>query len=101
MTGLEFRDLQGLAEFRAAEAMQRTVWGQGDKEDPADLMMVIQQEGGIAAGAFDGGQLLGYVFGFPTRAPHVQHSHRLAVLPQGRGRGLGLRLKWFQREWCL
>ena len=24
---------------------------------------------------------VGYVFGFPTRQPRIQHSHRLAVLP--------------------
>ena len=95
------RDLQGMDEFRAAEALQRAVWGAGDKEDPADLMMVIQHEGGLVAGAFRDGQLLGYVFGFPTVTPGVQHSHRLAVLPQARSLGLGMRLKWYQRDWCL
>ncbi len=98
---LQFRDLSGMAEFRAAEALQRAVWGEGDKEDPADLMMVIQQEGGLAAGAFAEGRLLGYVFGFPTVSPGIQHSHRLAVLPEARGTGLGVRLKWYQRDWCL
>lgn len=96
-----FRDLQGMADFRAAEALQRAVWGAGDKEDPADLMMVIQHEGGLAAGAFQDGRLLGYVFGFPTVTPGVQHSHRLAVLGDARGLGLGARLKWYQRDWCL
>ncbi|MBN8629752.1 MAG: GNAT family N-acetyltransferase [Rhodobacterales bacterium] len=101
MTGLVFRDLSGMAEFRAAEDLQRTVWGEGDLPDPADLMMVIQAEGGLVGGAYDEGQLLAYVFGFPTRDPQVQHSHRLAVLPEARGRHLGLRLKIYQRQWCL
>lgn len=96
-----FRDLRGMAEFRRAEALQRAVWGEGDKEDPADLMMVIQHEGGLAAGAFRDGELLGYVFGFPTVTPGVQHSHRLAVLGSARGLGLGAKLKWYQRDWCL
>ncbi len=97
-----FRDLAGMDEFVAAEAMQTAVWGKGDKVDPADLMMVIAQEGGLAAGAFDdGAKLLGYVFGFPTVTPGVQHSHRLAVLPEARNLGLGSRLKWYQRDWCL
>lgn len=101
MTDVTFRDLSGMAEFRAAEDLQRAVWGEGDLPDPADLLMVIQAEGGLVAGAFVDGQLLGYVFGFPTRDPQVQHSHRLAVLPQARGLHIGLRLKFYQRDWGL
>ncbi len=101
MTEVEFRELAGMAEFRAVEALQREVWGEGDLPDPADLMMVIQAEGGLVGGAFAEGRLMGYVFGFPTRDPLVQHSHRLAVLPSARGLGLGVRLKHFQRDWCL
>ena len=101
MTDVIFRELEGMAEFRAAEDLQRTVWGDGDQPDPADLMMVIQAEGGLVGGAFVDGRLMGYVFGFPTRDPLVQHSHRLAVLPTARGLHLGLRLKHFQRSWAL
>lgn len=101
MSEVAFRDLAGMAEFRAAEDLQRAVWGEGDLPDPADLMMVIQAEGGLAGGAFAGGRLVGYVFGFPTRDPAVQHSHRLAVGARARGLGLGLRLKLYQRDWCL
>ncbi len=99
--GVILRDLTGMAEFRAAERLQNAVWGDDDLADPGDLMMVIQQEGGLVAGAFRGDVLLGYVFGFPTREAAVQHSHRLAVLPQARGLGLALALKWYQRDWCL
>lgn len=98
---LALRDLSGMPEFLAAEELQRQIWGKDDTADPADLMMVIQQEGGLVAGAFDGGTLVGYVFGFPTREAHVQHSHRLGVLPSMRGGGLSLQLKRYQREWCL
>ncbi len=90
-----------MGEFRQAETLQREVWGEDDLPDPADLMMVIQAEGGLVAGAFAAGRLAGYVFGFPTRDPEIQHSHRLAVLDQSRGSGLGLQLKRYQREWCL
>ena len=95
------RDLSGMEEFFKAEQLQRDVWGADDTEDPADLMMVIQHEGGLVAGAFEGERLVGYIFGFPTREPHVQHSHRLAVHPDARGKSLALRLKRYQRDWCL
>lgn len=101
MSEVTFRDLSGMAEFRAAEDLQREVWGEGDLPDPADLMMVIQAEGGLVGGAFLAGRLVGYIFGFPTSDPAVQHSHRLAVLTRTRGLGLGLRLKHYQRDWCL
>jgi len=101
MTDVTFRDLSGMAEFREAEALQRAVWGEGDQPDPADLMMVVQAEGGLVGGAFVEGRLVGYVFGFPTRDPQVQHSHRLAVRAEARGLSLGVRLKHYQRDWCL
>ncbi len=95
------RDLAGMPEFLAAEDLQRQIWGADDTADPADLMMVIQHEGGLVAGAFDGATLVGYIFGFPTRDPEVQHSHRLGVLPSVRGGGLSVQLKRYQRDWCL
>lgn len=95
------RDLSGMAEFLQAEALQRAVWGQDDTADPGDLMMVVQAEGGLCAGAYRDGKMLGYIFAFPTREAGVQHSHRLAVLAETRGLGLGVRLKWYQRDWCL
>lgn len=101
MAQLEIRDLSGMAEFRLAETLQNVVWGKDDTADPADLMMVMQAEGGLCAGAFQEGRLIGYVFGFPTKDPGVQHSHRLAVHPDARGMHLGSRLKWYQRDWCL
>ncbi len=45
--------------------------------------------------------MVGLVFGFPTRDPAVQHSHILGTLAEWRGLGIGARLKWFQRGWCL
>ncbi|MCV2863949.1 GNAT family N-acetyltransferase [Albidovulum sediminicola] len=99
--GLILRELSGVAELKASEAFQRTVWGEDDPADNSDLMLAIAHEGGLVAGAFKDGRMLGFLFGFPTRDPKVQHSHRLAVHPDSRGMGLGLKLKWFQRDWCL
>lgn len=98
---LILRPLQGVAELKTAEQFQRTVWGADDPPDNSDILLAIQHEGGLVAGAFRGAQMLGFIFGFPTRDAQVQHSHRLAVHPDSRGMGLGAKLKWFQRDWCL
>ena len=101
MNDVLIRDLKGMDEFRAAEELQYAVWGEDEVVVPGDIMKVIQAEGGIAAGTFKDGDLIGFVFGFPTREPHLQHSHLLAVHPKDRGLGLGAQLKWYQRDWCL
>ncbi len=69
-------------------------------------MVAMVHAGGMAAGAFSAGEMVGFVFGFPSYRPgkpqpNGLHSHLLAVLPEYRGHGLGKALKWFQREWCL
>lgn len=100
-SGLVIRELESIAELKRSEDFQTEVWGENDKPDNADILLAIQHEGGLVAGAFHEGRMLGFLFGFPTSRPDVQHSHRLAVHPDSRGLGLGLKLKWFQRDWCL
>ncbi|PIE13475.1 MAG: GNAT family N-acetyltransferase [Rhodobacterales bacterium] len=100
-TGLTIRELNSVAELKRSEAFQREVWGEDDPADNSDIMLAIQHEGGLVAGAFLDGRMLGFVFGFPTSEPDAQHSHRLAVHPDSRGMGLGRKLKWYQRDWCL
>jgi len=101
MTDLVIRDLSGMEEFFKAAQLHRDVWGADEAEDPAMLMMVLQNEGGLLAGAFDDGCLVGYIFGFMARERHVQYSHKLAIHPRKRCQGLALRLKHYQRDWCL
>ena len=96
------RELETPTEFKQTERVQRVAWNMDDIDIvPAATMIAIAHEGGLAAGAFDGGRMVGFVFGFPTADPKLHHSHMLAVLPEYRGTGLAVRLKLFQRSWCL
>ena len=69
---------------------------------PPDLIAATHA-GGLTAGAFEGERMLGFVHGIPRTNAGVpcQHSHLLAVAPEAQGRGLAVRLKLFQRSWCL
>jgi chorismate synthase len=99
---LEIRELNSIADMVSAEQIQRKVWGLDSIPTPKETLIPIQHEGGLLAGAFTPqGEMVGLVFGFPTRDPAVMHSHILGTLEAWRGLGIGARLKWFQRNWCL
>ena len=102
---LRIRPLETRAEYEACVALQRDIWGR-DFVDvvPATILMVSQQVGGVASGAFDAeGRLVGFVFGISgVRNGVTAHwSDMLAVRPEARGCGLGRRLKLHQRELLL
>jgi predicted GNAT superfamily acetyltransferase len=64
------------------------------------MLQVSRKMGGIVAGAFDGDRLIGFVYGITgVRDGAVAHwSHMLAVAEAWRDRGVGRRLKSFQRD---
>lgn len=95
------RELDSIEDMQAAEEIQLRVWGMDIHPHPKEILIPIQHEGGLLAGAFYGKEMVGIVLGFPTRDPAVQHSQILATLSEWRGMGIGARLKWFQRDWCL
>ena len=102
---LPIRPLSSVADLRAVEALQREVWGFDDVEVvPLHVLMTAARHGGVVLGAFDGGTLAGFSFAFRGSDPDgtsVLCSHLLAVAPAARGRGLGVALKWAQREAAL
>lgn len=101
MSGIEIRPLQGQAEYAACIALQRRTWGDTFAEVvPGTILMVAEEMGGVASGAFDGGRLVGFVFGISgVRDGGLAHwSDMLAVEPEYRGRGLGRAMKLHQRE---
>jgi chorismate synthase len=96
----ELREITGNQEMQNLAALEREIWH--SENIPAELYRAMQDEGALLAGAFmPDNTLVAFVFGFPTAKSGVQHSHALGVLPQHRAAGLGAKLKWFQRDWCL
>jgi chorismate synthase len=99
---LEIRELRSTVEMAAAERIQVRVWGPDTTPHPKEILIPMQHVGGLVAGTFtEGGEMVGMIFGFPTRDPHLMHSHLLATLEEWRGCGIGAAMKWFQRAWCL
>ncbi len=108
---IEIRSLKTVAEYRAAEQLQRKVWNMEDvKVVPDHLLITAQKNGGLVLGAFDvtagdqGEQLVGVLFGFvgltsDGRAKHC--SHIVGVAPAYQSQNVGSRLKLAQRKCVL
>lgn len=97
-----FRELQGIKEITASESLQKIVWESDNDFDNKDIIIAIQQAGGLVGGAFsEDTRMVGFILTIPSLELHVLHSHRLAVLPGFRNQHLGEKLKWFQRDWAL
>lgn len=99
--GLEFRELRHADELAALPPFERRIWGADSDLVSVNMLVAVVSEGGVALAAFDRGEIVGAVFGFPTYEPAVLHSHYMAVDSAYRRRGLGIALKQQQRQWCL
>ncbi|HET7371888.1 MAG TPA: GNAT family N-acetyltransferase [Gemmatimonadaceae bacterium] len=101
---IEIRPLASQAELRACVQLQEATWGQefGDIV-PTSILKVAQRIGGVVLGAFDGGDLVGFVFGLTgvERGRIVHWSDMLAVRRDARNLGIGRRLKEEQRRAAL
>lgn len=99
--GIVLRCLETEADRQACLGLQRRTWGEDPLEwVPPRMLAVSQLVGGLVAGAFAGDELAGFVYSLcGQRDGHPAHwSHMLAVLPAYRDRGVGRRLKLFQRD---
>jgi predicted GNAT superfamily acetyltransferase len=98
------RKCEGMEEFYRCVELQRGIWGEADVEiEPATMFAVAAHTGGQTLGAFDGDRLVGFtlaVAGLRGRVPYL-HSHMTGVDNEYRDRGVGRRLKLFQREEAL
>jgi len=101
---ITIRDIESVAQMKTLEKLQQDVWGWDDL-DTTPLMdfIILKELGGTLIGAFDGEHLIGFAFGFVGWHEErvVFHSHMLAVHPDYREHGIGLRLKLAQRASAL
>jgi chorismate synthase len=101
---LVIRDLRSPEEFIETMRVSKAAWGFAERAlSPASDLVAATHAGGLTAGAFLGGKMVGFVHGIPrtNRGEPCQHSHLLAVKPEAQGRGLSVKLKLYQRAWCL
>lgn len=103
---IEIRPVHTIEEYYQAEEVQRLAWNMPDSAEvvPLHLLITVQKNEGLVLGAWDGEQMVGFLFGFMGRTAdgRLKHcSHQMATLPAYRSRGVGQRLKWCQREFVL
>lgn len=101
---LVVRELRTPDEFIETAHVSKAAWGFAERSlSPASDLVAATHAGGLTAAAFEGKKMLGFVHGIPRTnlGEPCQHSHLLAVRPDAQGRGLAVKLKLFQRAWCL
>ena len=96
---IEIRHCESLAEYEECVRLQRTTWGK-DILVPSAIFVVAHHTGGQAFAAFDGAKMAGFTLALAgTRGGEpFLHSHMTAVLTEYQDRGVGRRLKLFQRQ---
>jgi predicted GNAT superfamily acetyltransferase len=100
--GVEVRPLTTLGDAEDVVALERATWGEA-QEVPREMIRALQGAGVPPLGAFDGGEMVGFVLGFVGAGGdglHL-HSHMLAVAESHQARGIGRALKLAQRDWAL
>lgn len=112
---ITIRAVESIADIEKLETLQLTIWDMGEMEViPARTMHAIAYNGGLLLGAYDGDEVIGFIFavigtvqGLDTRIDQVAaarlqlYSAIMGVLPGYQEQGVGYRLKLAQREFAL
>jgi predicted GNAT superfamily acetyltransferase len=103
------RPLETLAQYTAAEELQRLVWPGAELDVvPLHVLTTLAHNGGLVLGAYHGERLVGFLLGFlgtdegqmnrPALARLKHCSHMVGVLPEYQGQHIGYQLKLAQRD---
>lgn len=94
---LRITDIRDIADFERCIEIQQRVWQMPDSEVvPTHLLLTIGHIGGLVLGAWQGEEMVGFVFGLLGRRADgrlIHHSHQAAVLPAFQSQGVGFALK--------
>lgn len=115
MNSIEIRPITEVAGARQLEEIQSLAWGMSDVEIiPGRFMHAMQTNGACLLGAYDGDEVVGFVFGLlgtvewlkdrvdqVAAARLMMYSAIMGVLPAYQLQGVGYRLKLAQREYAL
>jgi predicted GNAT superfamily acetyltransferase len=96
---VEIRHCRTIAEYEECLRLERVTWGHGILV-PTAIFVVAQETGGQILGAYAGNEMVGFTLalaGVHEGRPFL-HSHMTAVLEPFRDRGVGRKLKLFQRD---
>jgi predicted GNAT superfamily acetyltransferase len=99
--GVTVRALSSRAEFELAEAVQASAWGVGDRGvTPKEVLIAVNDNGGLVLGAFDGSKMVGYSLLMPgyRRGSTYMYSHQTGVTKDYQSKGVGYLLKRKQRQ---
>jgi chorismate synthase len=103
--GVRIRLGRGRADLEACILLQRAVWGLADLEVTSALHLTAALHAGgfLHLAETASAQPVGFCYTFPALRGGVTHFHSdmLAVLPEYQRHGVGIRLKWAQREEAL
>jgi predicted GNAT superfamily acetyltransferase len=90
------------ADFDSCVLLQRAVWGLSDLEITSAIQLIATTHAGglLHVAESPEGQAVGFAYAFPALRDGTAHLHSdmLAVVPEYQQRGVGVRLKWAQRE---
>jgi predicted GNAT superfamily acetyltransferase len=93
------------ADFDVCVELQRVVWNVSDLEINSTIQLIATTHAGgsLLLAETPDGRAVGFAYAFAALrggTPHL-HSDMLAVLPEYRKQGVGVRLKWAQRDAAL